>query len=342
MGHAPEGSAKAPDKRAARAMIAVVHLVWGPLGAARLRSFISSYRRYPAGVEHDLVILLNGVDHEMRGVYDGELDGVDHRLVSLPHPLQDLAAYAWAAKSLHYDRYCFLNSYSVILAEHWLAKLDAALEGERVGLAGASGSWGSFHSAALDSLHVPNPYRRAGGPGRERSRELAAEVDRELDDVDRATAGAHSPSGAAGAPRGLTRYSDRLARLAEYLFHFPGFPSEHLRTNAFMADRAALEVLRSATLASKTDALRFESGRASITRRLDAQGLRALVVDRAGHCFDRTRWPASRTFWQGDQEGLMIADNRTLIYTNGPLERRAMLSRFAWGASADPRAPVSS
>jgi hypothetical protein len=161
MGHAPEGSAKAPDQRAARAMIAVVHLVWGPLGAARLRSFISSYRRYPAGVEHDLVILLNGVDHEMRGVYDAELDGVDHRLVSLPHPLQDLAAYAWAAESLHYDRYCFLNSYSVILSEHWLAKLDAALEGERIGLAGASGSWGSFHSAALDSLHVPNPYRRA-------------------------------------------------------------------------------------------------------------------------------------------------------------------------------------
>jgi hypothetical protein len=79
-----------------------------------------------------------------------------------------------------------------------------------------------------------------------------------------------------------------------------------------------------------------------MTRQLDALGLRALVVDRAGDWFDRARWPASRTFWQGDQEGLIIADNRTLIYTNGQLERRAMLSRFAWGASADPRAPLSS
>ncbi len=342
MGHAPEGSANAPDRRGARAMIAVAHLVWGPLGAPRLRSFISSYRRHPAGVEHDLVILLNGVDHETRRLYDAELDGVDHRLVSLTHPIQDLGAYAWAAESLNYDRYCFLNSYSVILGERWLAKLDAALDGERVGLAGASGSWGSLHSAALDSLRLPNPYRRAGGPGRDRSRELAADVDRELDDVDRATAGVHSPFGAASAPRGLTRYSDRLTRLAGYLFHFPGFPSEHLRTNAFMADRTALEMLRSATLTSKADALRFESGRSSLTRRLAAQGLRALVVDRAGDCFDRARWPASRTFWQGDQEGLMIADNRTLIYANGQLERRAMLSRFAWGAHADPRAPVSS
>jgi hypothetical protein len=318
-------------------MIAVVHLVWGPLGVERLRRFLASYQEYPAGVEHDLLILLNGVGPELADAYRVELDGVEHRVVSLKQPLQDLAAYAWAADSFHYDRFCFLNSYSVILAPQWLAKLDAALSQRAVGLVGASGSWGSFHSAALDTLRLPNHYRKIERPSRERSRELAKEIDHELDEVDLTTADAPADRARTGLARGLTRGSDRLRRLTEYLIYFPGFPSEHLRTNSFMAAREALPPLRSAALATKADALRFESGRANYTRRLHAQGLRALVVDRAGDCFEAARWPASHTFWQADQEGLMIADNRTLTYTNGQLERRAMLSAFAWGAQAEPR-----
>jgi hypothetical protein len=353
MGHAPEGSAdvprqmsdsgarkRAPERQTAT-VIAVVHLVWGPLGAARLRSFISSYLEFPAGVDHELVILFNGVEHETAERCTVECDGVAHRVISLAQPVQDLAAYARAAESLHHDRICFLNSYSVILAERWLAKLDAALDRESVGVVGATGSWGSFRSAALDSLRLPTPYRKAEGPGRRRSRELAREIDRELDETDRAMAGGAGQSGAGSTARGLTRYSDRGRRLADYLFHFPAFPAAHLRTNAFMAERRELEPLMAAKLATKGDALRFESGRESFTRRLEARGMRAVVVDRSGDCFDGGDWPASRTFWQRDQEGLMIADNRTLTYTNGALDRRAMLSSFAWGARAEPRAPGS-
>ncbi len=42
-------------------MIAVVHLVWGPLGAGPLQEFLASYKRHPAGAEHELVVLLNNV-----------------------------------------------------------------------------------------------------------------------------------------------------------------------------------------------------------------------------------------------------------------------------------------
>jgi hypothetical protein len=320
-------------------MIAVVHLVWGPLGVERLRRFLRSYQACDAGVEHELVILLNGVEAREQETFSAQLQGVEHRLLSPHGPLLDLAAYAWAAGSLRHDRFCFLNSYSEILAQQWLAKLDAALSHDTVGLVGASGSWGSLRSAALDSLMLPNPYRRANRPGRQRTRELTAEIDRELERADLATAGAHVRPAPGASSRAVTRHADRLRRLVEYLTRFPGFPCAHLRTNAFMVARPALAALAGARLSTKADALTFESGHSSYTRQLERQGLRAIVVDRAGDCFERARWPASRTFWQADQEGLMIADNRTSTYANGALDRRAMLSVFAWGPEAAPRAP---
>jgi len=44
----------------------------------------------------------------------------------------------------------------------------------------------------------------------------------------------------------------------------------------------------------------------------------------------------SRTLWQGDQEGLLVADNQTLHYTHGDFELRHLLSTLAWGICADP------
>ncbi len=42
-------------------VIAVVHLVWGPLGPAPLREFLRSYNACEAGASHELVIVFNGV-----------------------------------------------------------------------------------------------------------------------------------------------------------------------------------------------------------------------------------------------------------------------------------------
>jgi hypothetical protein len=75
-------------------MIAVVHLVWGPFGPAQLRQFLVSYRQYPAGVEHRLVVLFNGVGATQRTAFLTELDGVEHSLITLEEPVLDLVAYA--------------------------------------------------------------------------------------------------------------------------------------------------------------------------------------------------------------------------------------------------------
>jgi hypothetical protein len=131
-----------------------------------------------------------------------------------------------------------------------------------------------------------------------------------------------------------------LPPMPEQLLRFQGFPAHHLRTNAFMAERALFSRLRIGAVPRKMDAYLLESGRHSLTRQVHALGLRTLVVARDGSTFDHHDWPRSRTLWQGDQEGLMIADNQTRMYASGGLDRRRLLSAFAWGTLGDPRPPA--
>src|SRR3954471_13801822 len=105
--------------------LAVVHLVWGPLGPEPLEAFIAAYRRRHAGAEHELVVLFNGVEPEQHEPLRALLAGVEHTLVELDHPVLDLAAYFQAASRLQHERLCFVNSYSEPLVDGWLGMLAA-------------------------------------------------------------------------------------------------------------------------------------------------------------------------------------------------------------------------
>ena len=317
-------------------MIGVVHLVWGPLGPPSLRDFLASYQREPAGAEHELIVLLNGVSEDRRPALEAELEGVEHRLLTLAEPVQDLAAYAQAAGRLEHERLCFLNSYSAILAAGWLAKLNDALDQPGAGLVGATGSWASVRSGTLNGLFLPNAYRGIV-PERRVAREqlLAIELERGGEQVE---AGAQPRRTLLGSAIATLR---TLPAMPEQLLRFEGFPAHHLRTNAFMVDRALFTGLQIGAVKRKMDAYLLESGRHSLTRQVQARGLRALVVARDGAVYDQESWPASRSLWQGDQEGLLVADNQTRMYANGGIDRRRLLSAFAWGRRADPLAPAS-
>jgi hypothetical protein len=296
---------------------------------------VASYRRYDAGAEHELVILLNGVEERQRPAVEAELSGVAHRVLALEQPVQDLAAYLQAARRLEHERVCFLNSYSVILAHDWLANLDRALSQPHAGLVGATGSWASVRSGTLNALFLPNPYRGVI-PERSvaRTELLSIELERGGEPVE------------ADSQRRRPRIDSALATLRtlplmpEQLLRFQGFPAHHLRTNAFMVERATLTGLRVGRIDRKMDAYLLESGRNSLTRQVQRLGLRTLVVARDGALYEPEEWPSSRTLWQGDQEGLMIADNQTRIYANGGIDRRRLLSAFAWGTRADPTPPL--
>jgi hypothetical protein len=318
--------------------LGIVHLVWGPLGNEPLRRFVRSYREHPAGVEHELVVLLNNVSPGQRSELLAELEGVAHRVLDLPEPVQDLAAYAQAACRLEHERLCFLNSHSEILAPDWLAKLDRALNQPGAGLVGATGSWASTRSWVLHSYFVPTPYRgHIPERGIARAEFLAIELERAGLPV----------SEASETPTRTLRDSLRaklrtLPDMPVQILGFEGFPAHHLRTNAFMAARATLSRVWERRIETKMDAYRLENGRHSITRQVQAMGLRALVVARDGSSYDCEQWPLSRTLWQGDQEALLVADNQTRSYAHGGADRRRLLSGFAWGAHADPLLPSGS
>lgn len=319
---APAGAAKAT-------VIAVVHLVWGPLGPRPLREFMDSYRRHPAGAEHDLVILLNGVApadgaDPARDALLGELHGVPHRLIELERPLLDLAAYAQAAARLQHEHLCLLNSHSRLLCEGWLASLQAALHLPGVALAGATGSWTSMRSYALRQLGLPSAYRRVW-PDRGR-------VFREFHELHAERTGAPPPRGA------LARVHTALA-LADMTIGFPSFPAPHIRTNAFLVPRRLLLGAFGGRLRRKVDAHRLESGRRSLTALARLAGGRPLVVDRAGRAFEVAEWPDSETFWQADQAGLIVADNQTDTYRRADAARRLLLAQYAWGERAAPASP---
>jgi hypothetical protein len=233
----------------------------------------------------------------------------------------DLTTYFAAAAHLRRERYCFVNSHSRPLVGGWLAKLDAALEQPEVGLVGATGSWASSRSWMAHSLGLPGAYRGVLPPARLARAQLLA-VELEHAETDR-----------------RSRRETARARwaAARQLLQIEGFPAHHLRTNAFMVSDAILRRLRLRSIGNKLDAYALEHGRQSITRQVQRMGLRTLVVDRQGAVYDHGHWNLSHTFWQGAQEGLLVADRRTLAYQRGDCARRRVLSAYAWGAHADPR-----
>lgn len=320
-------------------MIAVVHLVWGPLGPAPLQRFLDSYRRHSAGIEHELVIIFNGTDSDTRRSFEPVLAGTPHETVVLERPVQDLEAYVFAAGRVPHERLCFLNSYSEILADDWLAKLDAALGQPDVGIAGATGSWTSICSMFLHALRLPGPYRRTL-PSRGELRRHMYDIESQLGQEREGTLPQEgTTSGKAPLSFKLASIARTLRLVPEQLFLFEPFPAHHLRTNAFIVERELFASLRTRPVRRKVDAWVMESGRESFTRQVQRRGLRTLVVDREGRTYDQESWPLSQTFWQDGQQGLLVADNQTRAYQLGSIERRRLLSGLAWAEAANPVAP---
>ena len=98
-----------------------------------------------------------------------------------------------------------------------------------------------------------------------------------------------------------------------------------------MLERRRLLDLRWPEIASKAEAYELESGSDGITRQIEAQGLRAVVVGRDGRGYDRDGWRDSQTFRSGEQDNLLVEDNRTRQYNEAKGRWRRKLTRLAWG-----------
>lgn len=152
--------------------LCLFYLAWAPLGPEPVARFLDSYRRHPAGAEHELVVGLKGLrkgqDHS---AWARELAGVPHELLEMSSGVLDLGSYREAAERMQAERCCFLNTNTELLCDDWLGHLDRYLLSSGVGLVGAGGSYESAYSSAPRPLRpfrrdfhpFPNPHIRTNG-----------------------------------------------------------------------------------------------------------------------------------------------------------------------------------
>jgi len=304
--------------------ICLVHLVRETNGIEPFARFVRSYREHEVGAEHDLVLLYKGfAGSEAVSAHRELMDGLrfEERFIS-DHGF-DVDAYQRVGTQLARSRYCFVNSYSQVLADGWLAGLDNALRAPDVGLAGASGSWASIFSYVFYELRLPSAYSEVFPDyrqTRERMRRVSEQADPSL---------AQRSRGPAWAVKGAWSVVERTVGFERY-------PAQHVRTNAFAVRREVLARLRVPGVRRKAQAYRLESGRASLTNQVQRMGLRTVVTGRDGVIYEPAEWPQSETLWQGTQANLLVSDNQTDKYAHGDAATRELLSRYAWGRQACP------
>lgn len=296
------------------AIIGVVYLYRFAEGEISARAFLDSYRAHPAGIEHDLHVILKGFPDERSSAAARALFGpLSANLIELDDTGYDIGSYLAAARRIANHRLVFLNTFSEILADDWLVRLDAALNHPDVGLVGATGSWQS-----LSSGYVAAALR------------FAHWVRHPISYVKSHFEGGTQPSTGAGVPRrGFRDVVLKIRGLAD-LYEFGRYPNPHIRTNGFMIDRERFLSLQSMPFSRKADVYKFESGRHSMTKQILRMKLKALVVDRSGRTYEVDDWRSSSTFWVGHQENLMIADNMTRKYAQGSSQLRQLLENYAW------------
>lgn len=138
--------------------IAVVHLVRRQNGLAPLQRFLDSYCRHAAGAEHELILLYKGFGKEVPADHAQALAGISHQRMLVPDRGFDLQPYFAAVSGFGHEYFCFLNSFSRILAPGWLAKLRAPFASPRVGLVGATGSCESLAALPAPKRWITQRY----------------------------------------------------------------------------------------------------------------------------------------------------------------------------------------
>ena len=280
--------------------VCVAYLVREKNGLDPFLRFLESYIENRGGMEHDLLIIYKGFGARISTAdYEKSLVDIPHKTILVRDNGFDIIPYFIAAKTYAYRYFCFLNSFSLLLDADWLLKMHRCISRSGVGLVGATGS---YQSVYYDYLYYLKHLGKSGERIPIHSR-LA--------------------------------YSLRFEKLRlKILNHFyPSFPNVHLRTNGYMIPRDVMLKIRFGRIRFKSDAYRFESGRQSLTRQVMGMDYRVLVVGKDGIGYEKEDWCRSKTFWQDDQQNLLIADNQTRQYSEGDAETRKRLSRFAWGES---------
>jgi hypothetical protein len=307
---------------------AVVYLARHAEGISNILPFINSYKQYRSGSEHDLVIIWKGFEshNESKRAVMENLYRVNFQSISMMDEVGfDVTAYRLAVDQLPHDSFCFLNTFSQIVADDWLKILLGGFAESGRGLAGASGSAESF----LDSFKTINKVLWLCQQNIPYNHQLALEWSHEIVKF---------------APNWLNRsiktkliekvkymlgnrpsFSSELETEFERIWNtviltsdstkgftpFPSFPNPHIRSNAFIVDRETFVRALPTLPTTKYHCLQFESGYNSLTNIAIERGIRPLVVGRNGQLYPLNQLKNSGTFRTGDQKNMLVTDNQT-------------------------------
>ena len=302
--------------------LALVHLVRKENGPEPFRELLESYRAVDAGADHDLVLLLKGFASNREADEVAALaGGLDAQRLYVDDEGFDVGAYFTATDRLEHARVCFVNSFTTVRAPGWLGTLASALRLPDAGIAGATGSWASHWSWLRFNLGLSTPYR-AAFPDRAWAQ---AQVLRLTPDTRRVL-----------APLWLRHGIGTARALRFFVGRFGPFPAAHVRTNGFLVEREVMRSLERTPIRRKYDAFVVEGGHKSLTRQIEALGLRALLAGADQQVYDVPDWARSGVFWQRGQENVLLEDNQTRTYRDADLDLRTYFATFAWGTEAEP------
>lgn len=334
--------------------VGVVYLAWHALGLGTFQRFADSYRRHPAGCDHELIVVYAGFQRQ-QDLSDATsvFRDVLHTHIEFSEVRFDIAYYLETARRLSSQYLCFLNTYTELTTDNWLGYLYRHISREAVGIVGAAGSYESL----ADSIGLQQRVIwHCRGSANRIDEQSAYYFDFVLEkNCPGAVIEPMVPLPARGIERWMERASRYLSKrkrdeafrarwealtspgevFAEYR-RFPTFPNPHIRSSGFMVRRAHLAPFTPSAIKTKMDALLFESNAEGLTARIRKAGLAALVIANDGQGYDVHRWSRSSTYRLGDQAKLILTDNRSREFAGMSEAARSLHVRITWGDYAGP------
>ena len=321
--------------------IAVVYLARFAEGPDPIRKFIDSYKRHPAGIAHDLIIVWKGFrDLDPTGSPQKVICAeVQHQSITMTDEGLDLTAYDIASRQIGHEFVCLLNTFSQIRSDDWLLKFHNQISKPEVGIVGATGSyeslsfsmklickvmWMCINGIPYDPLyadvwpqeivkHAPDWLMSARGKWWRRI--------------------AYERTGWRGKhPEHLHQSFESAWKVhgAQYI-GFPDFPNPHIRSNAFAMRRELLLSMMPNRIVTKDEAFQFESGPQSVTAQLAERGQETLIVGADGAAYEKVRWRDSLAFRSGSQSNNLVGDNQTVAFDGMSVSQKRVMESFTWG-----------
>src|SRR5262245_57404644 len=130
------------------ASLGVVYLARQADGVASFQRFADSYRRHPAGIGHELIVIYKGFQQQSdlqkaRAIFHD----LPHRGVELEDVGFDMGSYVETSQRVSHEYLCFVNTHTELVATDWLKLLFKYVSQGGVGIAGAMGSYESLRDS---------------------------------------------------------------------------------------------------------------------------------------------------------------------------------------------------